>query len=51
MFVYLLKLIDNFKKNQMSDTRQGSNINPSILLAKEDKANIANSFTLGFVSL
>ena len=35
MFVYLLKVVDNFKKNQMSDTGQGLNIDPSILLAKE----------------
>ena len=45
MFIYLLKLVDNFKKNRMSDTGQGPNIDSSILLAKEkNKANMVNEF-------
>lgn len=47
----LLKLAYNLKKNQTSDSGEGQTIYPSILLAKEDKANKVNSFTLGSVSL
>lgn len=47
----LLKLAYNLKKNQTSEPGEGQVIDPSILLAKEDKANKVNSFTLGSVSL
>lgn len=47
----LLKLAYNLKKNQTPEPGEGQTIDPSILLAKEDKANKVNSFTLGSVSL
>lgn len=47
----LLKLAYNLKKNQTPGSGEGQTIDPSILLAKEDKANKVNSFTLGSVSL
>lgn len=47
----LLKLAYNLKKNQTGESGGGQTIDPSVLLAKEDKFNKVNSFTLGSVSL
>lgn len=47
----LLELAYNSKKNQTPGSGEGQTIDPSILLAKEDKDNKVNSFTLGSVSL
>lgn len=47
----LLELAYNRKKNPTPGSGEGPTIDPSILLAKEDKDNKVNSFTLGSVSL
>lgn len=47
----LLNLAYESKKNPTPGPGEGQTIDPSILLAKEDKANKVNSFSLGSVSL
>jgi len=47
----LLNLAYESKKNPTPEPGEGQTIDPSILLAKEDKTNKVNSFSLGSVSL